>query len=71
MVSYYVKEDTDRFSTFKAYATVFFAYKNSAAASKTRHPEPVFRWDPFQGASIWYFLQKLVKKNGKKVLLCL
>ena len=37
---------------------ISFAYKNSAAAFKTRHPEPVFRWDPFQGASIWYLLQK-------------
>ena len=27
-------------------------------ASKTRHPGPFFRGDPFQGANIWYFLQK-------------
>jgi len=50
---------------------VFFsAYLNSAAASKTRQPEPVFRWDPFQGASIWYLLGKLVMKYGRKVLFC-
>ena len=27
-------------------------------ASKTRHPDPFFRGVPFQGANIWYFLQK-------------
>jgi len=37
----------------KAVTTVyFFAYENSTAATYTRHPEPVIRWDPFQGSSI-------------------
>ena len=31
---------------------------------------PFFQWDPFQGANIWYFLQKKNKKNGMKVLSC-
>jgi len=42
----------------KAYATVFaFAYKTALRLQKFG-PEPVFRWDPFQGANIWYFLRQ-------------